>query len=871
MASTSQIVIMNSIFAIRGDFVMENANHKLINTTIIFVNSGIVHILTDDTVLNNCTVKGIENHGIFIDGVNNTIINNTIVDISGTGSYGVYSFESGHVLINNSYLEIDGPNAFISVNSNNITLSNSYLTQNPTGNTILIKNTHDVLLDNNIAMGGLHGPSTIRIDDYSSDINVVNNRIESYNYVTDNLHVDNISYSNNTFIGSVGETYGTNHTFFNNSFSGNLGLYLVHIDNSTAYNNTISSKYEGIWLSAVENVNIYNNSIRSDDIGVKIAGGSTSTSIFDNYIYDSMFAMTLEYSDYILVDNNTIDTYNGISINRLDHSSIVNNQINTDQDSFQGNDLDWTLIRNNTINSVNTNGFSVLDTTYSEINNNTITAGKAGLLFQGSSTNNNVTDNMINADMAIQIHQLRASTLANNTLIGRIGVHSYEVNWGYTVPESKFINNLILGDEYGVYADYDSHYISYYDNMIRSNGTGVLAVEDYYKHSFVNNTVISKDVALFIGGTQLDRFRNYINNTFISENNYSVYIMNGNNNYFEHNLLYSNFTSSVLYLGDARINTFINNDFTGSAVGLDIFYLMNDSSDLTVNDNLVLGYDHSTPIQYQWDGNSTLIYGEHIKVYYPGLITLSIWTEDANDNIFHLDFGMDADRELILPIIKNNNDTIISGLEEFDNYFLSWNITEEAIRGYQLYIDGNLIDEVITYDNYISTVQSFAVGEHTVELFVFDTSGNNASHTYILSVIDTKSPVISIDKTTFRFIEGTNQVITVYIHENNPSHMIVKIEDVVKLNTSISTDNQPIDGQFSFEYLMPSAGNYSMTLEFYDIFGNKAILELSLIISVETEEISISENPTTTDTTTTPYYFPVLFFITLVYLRRYKK
>ncbi len=325
---------------------------------------------------NNVSNNNLSNNwnGLFFEGgngnriVNNTIHNNTHIDISPTG-IGISLTSSSHnILVANSVIGHLG-SILLSSESNDNTLVGNYLSSYDSLYSlsgISIAGRSNILMNNVMSGDGLviHGRYLQYWNTHIIDTsNIVNGRpVYYWKNVTGGtvpLGASEVILANCTDVivenqdltnGSAGIELGfsSNNTISNNTVSDSKkGIYLVGSDNNAVFGNIVSDSYvksylnweTGIHLENSERNNLSDNNLRGNGHGIVLAKSNNNT-VTDNNVWDSTYCgiKVIRWPNFGLgshnntITNNTVfNNRDGIYIfiesvnNTVAYNSLVNN------------------------------------------------------------------------------------------------------------------------------------------------------------------------------------------------------------------------------------------------------------------------------------------------------------------------------------------------------------------------------------------------------------------------------------------------------------------------------------------------------------------------------------------------------------------
>ncbi|OLS20764.1 MAG: hypothetical protein HeimC2_35820 [Candidatus Heimdallarchaeota archaeon LC_2] len=275
----------------------------------------------------------------------------------------------------------------------------------------------------------------IILDNMAETILIQNNNITSGNINYDGTHAIYATMINSSII--VKDNYFNNNTDWAvNIGEGNPGLGRGGINNTYVYNNTFVNNIRSIFSVFTNSTNIYNNSIFNNIETAITIQENTVTKIYNNKILGSYIGMNLGWSNYSLVENNTID-----SISATNYAGIQ--QYNTHAGDIS---KDVYIIRNNTLTNVA--GMGIDTQSFMLIEGNTIkNTGSGGIR---ASFNTTIQNNWV------ENYNLLKTTNGQ----GR-GIQGYN-------NMIVIGNTIVNGDFEGIYTDGNAEVIN---NEVRNVGS----------------------------------------------------------------------------------------------------------------------------------------------------------------------------------------------------------------------------------------------------------------------------------------------------------------------------------------------------------------------------------------------------------------
>jgi hypothetical protein len=285
---------------------------------------------------------------------------------------------------------------------------------------------------------------------------------------------------------------------------------------------------------------------------------------------------------------------------------------------------------------------------------------------------------------------------------------------------------------------------------------------------------------------------------------------------------------------------------------------------VTVADTLVPELTNSQTVSYEQGNNNneiswtfTDLYPDTYSIIHPNgtkVITDQSWDSGVQIKlnvdglgvgtyIFTIEVTDASGNIATIPLTVIVTDTTapsISGLEDFthelgDTGVVEWNTTDYNPDTYILYQNGTAGDptswssgETITLD-----ADDLAAGSYNFTIEFTDDYGNSASHTVIVTVVDTTPPTVTSPADISYQVGTTGNVISWTITDFNNGTFIAYLDD-----TQISEVTDWISGdQIELTVDELAIGEHNLTIVFTDEYGNMV---------ADTVIITVTAAPTTT-------------------------
>ncbi len=583
---------------------LQNTNDSLVKDNIIQSNAlqGIYITSTSGSnnnhVINN-TVTGNAGTGIYLTKLSNGLISSNRVNDT-TQDSGMIMSNSHDITIfdnqvnnNDAGVAIGGTlDAFGNTNSYNINVSSNAITGSIDGSGLVISNTNESLVKDNVVRSNGHNGIDISSDHGSYDNQVINNT------VTDNaVSGINLLKLNAGLINS-------NHV--NNNVA--CGIYVWDSHDSLVTANQLDKNDEGIHLYGKQvdtdsyNMNVMANTVTGCINGPGITISETNNSLVkDNVVQsnnaDGIRVMANVECTKVQLNNNTVtdNNGNGIDLYKVSGSLVSGNHVNNNgindgsgivvgncrNDDVIGNQLDQNNLGIRVVGSADSSGNT--DSYNINVSSNTITGSTGGsgitlittinCVIQDNVLQSNAGNGIVSSSNTDPLHPYMGNNqlqMVNNTVIDN-GQNGFELHTLYNCTVlSNHINNNAFG---GIFFE-GSHDSLVTDNQLYNNTNGITSYDDWSakgKNDSYNMNVSS----------------NVITSGAINQSGIGI---NGNNSVVKDNVIQASGNGFGINIGSASAGgneQVINNTVTGTAhtSGIICWYL----SDGLISSNSVTG------------------------------------------------------------------------------------------------------------------------------------------------------------------------------------------------------------------------------------------------------------------------------------------
>jgi parallel beta-helix repeat protein len=325
--------------------------------------AGMGTIVVSGVTIKNTIIKENDGIGIAVNGYNNIITNNTIVNntyggidlcfsgntvsdntimynkIDGVSISCVYGYtSSGNTITGNLISNNDNAGISLWTEITDTTIIHNTILNNTYDGIYLEKSSGNTISDNKVLNNTRHG---VYLYDFSTDNVITDNRIS--NNGDDGIHLhkssDHNTISSNTILnngddgiyleGSNGNTITSENTLANNNFGISLS---ASSSNTISDNMIVSNTNDGIYLSKSSNDNtISGNTISNNgDDGIALSTSSGNTITNNNILNNNDDGIDLSTtSDANTISDNTIleNNRNGVLLVDSSNNNIVDNAI----------------------------------------------------------------------------------------------------------------------------------------------------------------------------------------------------------------------------------------------------------------------------------------------------------------------------------------------------------------------------------------------------------------------------------------------------------------------------------------------------------------------------------------------------------------
>lgn len=515
-----------------------------------------------------------------------------------------------------------------------------------------------------------------------------------------------------------------NCTVENGTANSYNGIYLDRCSNVLITNNTLVGNEDGILLYPLCNNNlISNNTVTNNEFGgIHLAGDCNDNTIQENIAKENDYGIWIATSYSNVIQRNSLtDNFEGLKIVASDINFVTNNTFDNDYNGIR-------------IESSESNNFSA------NIMEND------GIFVNSYSYHNNIAaNNTVNGKPILYFEDQQGITLTSEDNAGQVIL----VNCDYATIDGQNISNVGSGIQliysehglisnntvdnsnmYGIFV-YESNNITVRDNIVSNSEIYGISVLWYSLDCIVTgNTLLDNENAIEVSWQT--------NNTIISHNTAIGSLIGITVGYCYNATLVGNYVEGSRWMGidvssqsfEHRIteNVLVENDY-----GL---VFSPGSNDSIIWENYFIDnsrYQAFLPegTENSWDYNSKGNYWSDYTSRYPNAaLNDGVW-----DTPYELMWG-NADNfplydDLISPTWENPIQDQICYDDELFIYDI--NATDEAAIGEYWLNDTSTFQ--IDSDGLITNTTTLFIGDYGLEVFVNDTSGNNLTATFHLTVV----------------------------------------------------------------------------------------------------------------------------------------
>jgi parallel beta-helix repeat protein len=534
---------------------------------------GITVYFSSGGIIANCTFSGIKNRGISISSSDNFIVTNNIILNSEYGIWIGYS-DNNYVLGNNISFSVTS--GIHLTNSMLISLIDNQISYTRDYGIILHVSKEITIIDNVMMEDGIHIAGYF-LENWNTHTMGTSNTVngKTLYYLKDQTsgtisydagqvilaNCNNIIIENHEFINAdVGIELGfsTNTLIINNNISSNsfCGIFMINSDNNNITNNNIIlNRVFGIYFRWCDYNQIFSNVILSNNEYGAYIDISNYNKIMENTVFYHRIGIYIRgNSDYNnIVKNTACYNENGIYlwIDSDNNTIQLNNASYNRLGIFIWGDCDDNIILENIASFNDYQGIYIWsNSNRNQIIRNYLSNNNEGLFIWSSSNENQIIENQfLNNWVAINIR----SESNNNIISGNIARYNERDLYLWDVSYNSFIDNQFLySNDTSIYIWGTSRGAIYNDfinnDILMCQGNGI-SLRGVCNNNFTSNVITNLNGIGFRIFSDSDN-NTIINNTIISENDYTMYVSSSENNSMYHN----NFVNNGVLAYDDTIN-----------------------------------------------------------------------------------------------------------------------------------------------------------------------------------------------------------------------------------------------------------------------------------------------------------------------------
>ncbi len=747
--------------------------------------------VSDDHVFNvigkNVTISGFTvtgateyiNAGIYLNGVEGSIITNNIVS---DNSCGIYLDSSSDNTLTDNTASNDYYGIHLCDSSNN-TLTNNKASDSDNyddydcyGTGLDLYHSSDNTLTDNIASNNYYGISLS-----GSNNTLINNTASDNEYYgislsgSDNTLTDNrMTYNKYNFRGG-----GINDIDTSNTVDGKPIYYLVNLSDITLDS---TSNAGIVYCINCQDIFIKDLNLENNEYSIYFYN-TTGSKIDNNKVSDNYHGISLWYSsDNTLTSNNVSNSNYGISLQgSSDNNMLTDNTASNNYNGiFLGSSSDNnTLTDNNASNNDHYGIYLLRESSDNTLTNNNASNNSDGISLQGSSDNNTLTDNNAsnNDHYGIYLRESNDNTLTNNAA-------SNNEYYGISLSgsDNKLTSNIASNNSDGITLsgsnntltsniasnnDYYGISLSGSDNKLTDNRM------TYNKYNFEGGGINDIDTSNTVDGKPIYYLVNLSDITLDSTSNAgTVYCINCRDISIKDLNLKNN--EYGIYLHNTTGSNIDNNEVSNNEYGIYLRY----SSDNTLTDNNASNNEYGIYLRYSSDNTLT----------------------DNNASINNEE-GIELHESSDNTLTDNNASNNYKGIELWissDNNTLTGNTVSDNVFGTYLGYSNNntLTDNNASNNDYCSIILSYSNNNML-------TDNNASNNNYGIRLMDSSDNTLTDNTASNNNEKGlylsysNNNTLTGNLVSQNEEfgiYLIRSMDNLIYDNYFKSTDNVYDDG-----------------------------------------------------------------------------
>ncbi len=679
-----------------------------------------------------------------------------------------------------------------------------------------IRNSNHIHLENNTALGNAHHGF------YSSysDFIVFHNNTAKLN--SDNgFHLAGVHWNTITDI-ALNQNTARNNT--------NYGFFVEYAVNCNLTNNLANDNGKcGFWIDSSTNLNLTGNrATQNANDGISIVETDNSYLQTNSATGNSFNGFSLENSDgWILTNNSAVANLLGFSFDSVVNYSLEENSAISNL--YYGYNFAKSSNLNLTDNNATYNeltGFNFDDSDDCIALNNTVIQNGVGIELDDTSENNLFYSNSIGYNHHYNGFDDSQSTAWDNGTIGNCW-SDYAGSGSYLVDglATNVDNHPCILDLYAPRLNHPqdfSYELGAGGNSITWEASD-LRLDSYvvYRNGSVIDSGSTDGVNLTVDVDGLD----------IGVYNYTISINDTLDKISIDSVFVTVFDST-----SPEIDRPEDIDYELGATGNTINW---NASDLDPS-SYEIHVDGSIVLDSSWNG-SNVEYG--VDGFSLGSHSVMIILHDSSDN-YASDTVIVSVTDTIAPTIDSPADVEYE-LGSTGNS-ISWDVSDLNPQTYNIHRNGILIKSK-SWDgsNIEYNVDGLSVGEYNITLTICDRTGNQASDTVTVEVVDTVVPIISSPEDIIYEVGTTGHSVSWNVSDAGTVTYVLLRNETVLYDGSWNGSQIVVD----IDALVP--GIYNFTLVVTDEGDNQARDSVLVSVLPDTDTTTTTTSTTTTETTST--------------------
>lgn len=443
----------------------------------------------------------------------------------------------------------------------------------------------------------------------------------------------------------------------------------VIIDNGDRINTNEQGFYTnggGLYFEGSDTVVVHNKF--SNNVYGLFAKNGDNSRIVTNIFYESLNKMLYLYDDcdnYIIISNKICQGSTGIYIQSSDSENVViknnviySNTFNGIYSSGINNTIMSNEIYGNPGNGICTLGAGA-EISYNDIHHNSSAkeAYKSVILFYGASTK--IRHNLIYSNFQSGVFARTAdySSIVSNKISYNFGIGSRGIlllhNCDYfTIVSNQIWKNGDKGIEIVANWNQPSDYNYVYNNLIYSNSSDGIKIDNCSKNTLINNIIFGND-QFGINFEKSDQHL-FISNICANNDNSGIFLYQSRDSIFEDNIIYSN-TGNGIGLSQATNNLIVENQLYGHTGASCSGIVMGNESINNMINRCIVKDNYYGVVVYNSSGNmfqKNLVYNNSDDGFYLGSNADNCSV--VNNTIYNNDNGIYCDGTIDNCIFNNN-------------------------------------------------------------------------------------------------------------------------------------------------------------------------------------------------------------------------